>query len=106
LITLPHDPVKSKHGRTVVDALPKRGHEPALFSMRTYGAIQVWAQAAAKAGSLELKKMTKFLLTNIFHTVLRKVTFNNHGDMKQDGFVWCQCHNGKYLPKVFKKKPA
>ncbi len=106
LITFPHDPVKSKHGRTVADALRKRGHKPALFSMRTYGAIQVWAQAAAKAGSLELKKMTKSLRANIFHTVLGKVTFNNRGDMKQDGFVWYQWHNGKYLPKVFKKKPA
>ncbi len=50
--------------------------------------------------------MTKSLRANIFHTVLGKVTFNNRGDMKQDGFVWYQWHNGKYLPKVFKKKPA
>lgn len=90
LITFPHDPVKSKHGRPVADALRKLGHKPALFSMRTYGAIQVWAQAAAKAGSLELKKMTKSLSANIFHTVLGKVTFNSRGDMKQDGFVWYQ----------------
>ena len=50
--------------------------------------------------------MNKSLRANIFHTVLGKVTFNNRGDMKQDGFVWYQWHNGKYLPKVFKKKPA
>ena len=50
--------------------------------------------------------MTKSLRANIFQTVLGKVTFNNRGDMKQDGFVWYQRHNGKYLLKVFKKKPA
>ncbi len=104
LITFPPDTSKLKHGRSVADDMRKRGFKPELHALRTYAAIQVWAQAAAKAGSLELKKMTKALGANIYRTVLGKITFNDRGDMKQNAYVWHEWRKGKYHPKAFKKK--
>jgi branched-chain amino acid transport system substrate-binding protein len=104
LMTFPPDAAKLKHGRAVADDMRKHGFKPEMHALRTYAAIQVWAQAAAKAGSLELKKMTKALTTNIYRTVLGKITFNNKGDMKQNAYVWYQWSKGKYTMKVFKNK--
>ncbi|MBT6430755.1 MAG: branched-chain amino acid ABC transporter substrate-binding protein [Rhodospirillaceae bacterium] len=106
LITFPADPGATKHGRDVANEMRKQGFKPELHAMRTYAAIQVWAQAASKAGSLELGKMTKALRTNFFRTVLGKLTFNNRGDTKQNGYVWYEWSRDKYTVKTFKAKPA
>lgn len=104
LMTFPPDPAKFKPGRGVAADMKKRGFKPEMHALRTYAAIQVWAQAAAKADSFELKKMTKALATNIYRTVLGKITFDNKGDMKQDAYVWYEWSKGKYAMKVFREK--
>ena len=100
LMTFPPDPAKFKPGRGVAADMKKRGFKPEMHALRTYAAIQVWA----KADSFELKKMTKVLATNIYRTVLGKITFDNKGDMKQDAYVWYEWSKGKYAMKVFREK--
>ncbi|NQV59405.1 MAG: transporter substrate-binding protein, partial [Alphaproteobacteria bacterium] len=68
-------------------------------ALYTYAAIQVWAQAAAKAGSTDLAKMSKFLYSNTFQTVLGDITFNGKGDIKQPAYVWYEWHDGKFAEK-------
>ncbi len=104
LMTFPPDPSKSKHGRRLADEMRKKGMKPGLHAFRAYAAMQIWAEAAAKAGSLEMAKVTKALRSNIFRTVLGKITFNGKGDIKQTAFVWYEWRRGKYEVKVFKEK--
>jgi branched-chain amino acid transport system substrate-binding protein len=54
----------------VVERFRASGYEPNGFTLYTYGAVQVWAQAAEKAGSLELPAMIASLREHHFDTVL------------------------------------
>ena len=44
-------------------------------------AVQVWAQAAEKAGSLELEAMIASLREHQFDTVLGPIDFDDKGDL-------------------------
>jgi len=99
LMTFGPDPRKSAAAKDVVDAFRKGGYEPEGYTLYTYAAIQVWAQAAAKAGSLDLDKMTAALNSNSFETVLGSITFDDKGDIKQPAYVWYEWSKGKYAEK-------
>lgn len=99
LMTYGPDPRKSMYASSVVKAMRKGGFEPEGNTLYTYAAIQVWAQAVAKAGSTDLGKMTKALNSNTFQTVLGDITFNGKGDIKQATYVWYEWSNGKYAEK-------
>ena len=99
LMTYGPDPRKSAYAKSVVETMRKGGFEPEGNTLYTYAAVQVWAQAAAKAGSTDLAKMAKFLNSNTFQTVLGDVNFNGKGDIKQPAYVWYEWRNGKYAEK-------
>jgi branched-chain amino acid transport system substrate-binding protein len=50
------DPRRRPEAAPVVERFRASGFEPQLYTLYTYGAVQVWAQAAAKAGSLEPRR--------------------------------------------------
>ncbi|MDP6344032.1 MAG: branched-chain amino acid ABC transporter substrate-binding protein [Alphaproteobacteria bacterium] len=99
LMTFGPDPRKSAAAKAVVDAMRKGGYEPEGYTLYTYAAIQVWAQAAEKAGSMDLDKITKALNSGSFQTVLGPITFNDKGDIKQPAYVWYEWSKGKYAEK-------
>jgi branched-chain amino acid transport system substrate-binding protein len=99
LMTYGPDPRKSAAAKSVAETIRKGGFEPEGSTLYTYAAVQVWAQAAAKAGSTDLAKMAKFLYSNTFQTVLGDVNFDAKGDIKQPVYVWYQWRDGKYAEK-------
>jgi len=99
LMTFGPDPRKSAAAAAVVKSFRDDGYEPEGYTLYTYAAIQVWAQAAEKAGSLDLDKMTAALDGNTFKTVLGDITFNDKGDIKQPAYVWYEWAGGKYAEK-------
>ncbi|MBL6951068.1 MAG: branched-chain amino acid ABC transporter substrate-binding protein [Alphaproteobacteria bacterium] len=99
LLTYSPDPRKSAYAKSVVETMRKAGFEPEGNTLYAYAAIQVWAQAATKAGSTDLAKMSKFLYSNTFQTVLGDITFNGKGDVKQTAYVWYEWHDGKFVEK-------
>ncbi len=96
LMTFPPDPRVSASGKSVATGLRKAGFDPAGFTLHAYAAVQVWAQAVAKAGSLDLNKVIKSLNSNNFQTVLGQIAFNGNGDIKQPAYVWYEWSKGKY----------
>ena len=52
------------------------GFEPEGYTLYAYGAVQVWAQAAKKAGSLQLQAMVASLRQHQFDTVLGPIAFD------------------------------
>jgi branched-chain amino acid transport system substrate-binding protein len=85
------------------------GPEAAAFAARfteglrppftTYAAFQVWAQAAAKAGTLETKAVADALRAGEFDTVLGRIGFDAKGDVTgYETFVWYVWKDGKYAP--------
>jgi len=96
LMTFGPDPRKSSDAKDVVEAFRAGGYEPEGYTLYTYAAIQVWAQAATKAGSTDLEKVTKALNETTFKTVLGDITFDGKGDIKQPAYVWYIWKSGKY----------
>jgi branched-chain amino acid transport system substrate-binding protein len=96
LMTFGPDPRKSPDAKSVVEAFRKDGYEPEGYTLYTYAAIQVWAQAVAKAGSTDLAKVQAALNATNFKTVLGGISFDGKGDIKQPAYVWYIWKSGKY----------
>jgi branched-chain amino acid transport system substrate-binding protein len=59
----------------------------------------VWAQAAEKAGSLELPAMIAALRQHQFDTVLGPIDFDDKGDLTVQNPVWYVWRaDGAYVP--------
>jgi branched-chain amino acid transport system substrate-binding protein len=67
-------------------------------SLATYAAVQVWAQAAARAGTTDPAAVTKALRRGRFETVLGQVAFDDKGDLKGAAWQWQVWRNGDYEP--------
>jgi branched-chain amino acid transport system substrate-binding protein len=64
-------------------------YEPEGYTLYSYGAVQAWAQAVEKAGSLKPEAVIKALRTGSFDTVLGKIGFDETGDVTGiNTFVW------------------
>ena len=72
------------------------GVEPEGYVLYTYAAIQVWKQAAEKAGTVDPAKVTAMLHSDvIFDTVIAKLSFNKTGDVKLPGYVFYEWKKGQ-----------
>jgi len=96
LMTFSPDPRKNKVAAPVVKEFKDTGYEPEGYTLYTYGAIQAWAQAVAKAGSTKAPAVIKALRENQFETVLGKVGFDMKGDVTAPGYVWYEWKSGTY----------
>jgi branched-chain amino acid transport system substrate-binding protein len=93
------DPRGSAEAAPVVERFRASGFEPAGYALYAYAAVQVWAQAAEQAGSLELPAMIASLREHQFDTVLGPVAFDQKGDLtvqKPVMYVWHA--DGNYVP--------
>jgi branched-chain amino acid transport system substrate-binding protein len=91
------DPRRRPEAAPVVERFRAAGFEPEGYTLYAYGAVQVWAQAAEKAGSLELQAMIASLRQHQFDTVLGPIAFDEKGDLTVQNPVWYVWHGGKYM---------
>ena len=96
LMTFSPDPRKNKMAAPVVKEFRDGGYEPEGYTLYTYGAIQAWAQAVAKAGSTDTDKVEAALNSGQFDTVLGKIGFDQKGDVTAPGYVWYEWKDGTY----------
>jgi branched-chain amino acid transport system substrate-binding protein len=82
--------------KDVVDEFRKAGFEPEGYTLSTYAAIQVWAQAVAKAGTTDAKKVADALRSQSWDTVIGKLGFDAKGDLTSSTYVWYVFKGGKY----------
>jgi branched-chain amino acid transport system substrate-binding protein len=92
------DPRRRPEAAPVVERFRASGFEPQLYTLYTYGAVQVWAQAAEKAASLELPAMIASLRQNQFDTVLGPIAFDDKGDLTVQNPAWYVWRAGTYVP--------
>jgi branched-chain amino acid transport system substrate-binding protein len=96
LMTFSPDPRKNPVAAPVVAKFRAQNYEPEGYTLYTYGAIQAWAQAAAKAKSTDMMKVATELKKDKFSTVLGNIGFDSKGDVTAPGYVWYVWHNGQY----------
>jgi branched-chain amino acid transport system substrate-binding protein len=98
LFTFLADPRRNPEAAPVVEEFRAFGFEPEGYTLYTYAAVQVWAQAAEKAGSLELPAMIASLREHRFDTVLGAIDFDEKGDVTTQKPVWQVWRGGTYVP--------
>jgi branched-chain amino acid transport system substrate-binding protein len=96
LMTFSPDPRKNAEAQPVVAEFKAQGYDPEGYTLYTYAAIQVWAQAVEKAGSTDLAKVEQALHNTQFQTVLGTIGFDDKGDVKGASYVMYKWDNGKY----------
>jgi branched-chain amino acid transport system substrate-binding protein len=83
----------------VVAKFRVKGYEPEGITFPTYVAVQVWAEAVEKAGTLELDAVIESLRTHKFDTLLGTIGFDAKGDVTgYEPFVWYVWKGGHYAP--------
>jgi branched-chain amino acid transport system substrate-binding protein len=93
--SFPPDPAHDRKNKKIVKKYKKQGIRPEAFTFYSYGAVQVWAMAVKKAGSLDADKVSKVLKSEKFDTVLGEISFDKKGDISNPGFVIYFFNKGK-----------
>jgi branched-chain amino acid transport system substrate-binding protein len=97
LMTFSPDPRKNEVAQPVVQEFQAQGYDPEGYTLYTYAAVQVWAQAAEKAGSTDLDAVIEQLHSNQFDTVLGTISFDEKGDVQGSNYVLYKWDNGEYV---------
>jgi branched-chain amino acid transport system substrate-binding protein len=93
------DQRRNAEAAPVVERFRTSGFEPEYTTLNAYGAVQVWAQAAEKAGSLELQPMIASLRQHQFDTVLGPIGFDDKGDVTLQSPILHVWHaDGEHMP--------
>lgn len=98
LFTFSADPRRNPDAAPVVERFRAENFEPAGYTLLSYAAVQLWAQAVEKAASLELPAVIATLRGQEFDTVLGPVDFDDKGDLTNQSWVWYVWRGGEYVP--------
>ena len=98
LFTFGPDPRKRPTAAAAVKKFMDRNIDPEGFTLYAYAAVQVWAQAAAKAGTMEPRKVAAALRGGRWDTVLGKIAYTAKGDITVlDYVIYKWDRSGHYL---------
>jgi branched-chain amino acid transport system substrate-binding protein len=93
------DPRTRPSARDVAAEFAARHVDPEGFTLYTYAAVEVWAEAAARAGSVAPRKVAETLkAAGPWPTVLGDIGFNKKGDPTGVSYGWYVWHDGNYRP--------
>ncbi len=98
MFTFGPDPTKRPVAAAVVKRFKDKGINPEGYTLYTYAAIQVWAEAAKKAGTTDPKKVAAEIHKAKWDTVLGPLSYDKKGDITKLDYVfyhWTQ--DGKYV---------
>src|SRR5246127_2217899 len=87
LFTFGPDPRKKPTAAAIVEKFKAKNIDPEGYTLYTYAAIQVWSQAAAKAGTTDPKKVMDTIKAGTWDTVIGKIQYDAKGDLKQLDYV-------------------
>jgi branched-chain amino acid transport system substrate-binding protein len=88
LMTFNPDARKMKSAASVVAAFKAKNIDPEGYTLYTYAAFQIWAQAVAKAKTLDSKKVAAVMKGGKWNTVLGTLSFDNKGDVRGLDYVF------------------
>ncbi|MDQ4137020.1 MAG: branched-chain amino acid ABC transporter substrate-binding protein, partial [Pseudomonadota bacterium] len=99
LMTFSPDPRKNPNAKDVVEKFRKKNYEPEAYTLYSYAAAQILAEAAKQVGSVDGKKMAaKMREGKPFKTVIGDISFDKKGDITRPDYVmytWKKGADGK-----------
>jgi len=97
MMTFAADPRLNPAAAGVVNEFKDKGIDPEGYVLYAYAAVQVWAEAANQAGSVDPRKVAETLKTKgPWQTVIGPVSFDKKGDPTSSGYVFYVWKDGKY----------
>ena len=96
LMTFSPDPRQLESARTAVAAFKAQGYDPEGYTLYTYAALEVFAQAATKAKSTKVDDLAKRMRASKFDTVIGTIGFDAKGDVIGPDYVVYVWKSGKY----------
>jgi branched-chain amino acid transport system substrate-binding protein len=95
MMTFPPEPRNLPSAQAVVAEFKKQGYEPEGYTLFTYAAMQVYAQAVTKAKTDKIDEVSKAMHADKFDTVIGTLGFDAKGDVVGPDYVVYVWHNGK-----------
>jgi len=96
LMTFAPDPRKFEAAKDIVEKFKAQGYDPEGYTLYTYAAFQVWADAVKQAGTTDAGKLAEVLRAGDYKTVIGDLKFNDKGDIVNPIYVFYKWTNGKY----------
>ena len=87
LFTFGPDPRNKPTAKAIVEKFKAKNIDPEGYTLYTYATMQVWTQAAAKAGTTDPRKVADTIKAGSWDTVLGKLSFDAKGDIKLLDYV-------------------
>ena len=87
LFTFGPDPRNKPTAKKIVEAFKAKNIDPEGYTLYTYAAMQVWSQAAKKAGTTDPKKVMAAMKAGKWDTVIGPIEYDAKGDIKQIDYV-------------------
>jgi branched-chain amino acid transport system substrate-binding protein len=88
LFTFGPDPRKRPAAAKVVQRFKDKGIDPEGYTLYTYAAIQIWADAANKAKTTDPQKVAAAIHAGKWDTVLGPLSFDKKGDITRLDYVF------------------
>ena len=95
IFTFDIDPRTRPEAKSIVQRFRAVDYEPEGYTIHTYAALQVWAQAAEEAGSIEADAVAAVMRNRSFNTVLGNLSFDEKGDLTQHDYAWYLWRDGQ-----------
>jgi branched-chain amino acid transport system substrate-binding protein len=106
LFTSFRDPSRNHGAAAIIERARASKIEPTYRVLYAYGAVQAWAAAVERAGSLDPEAVSTSLHSHEFDTVLGRVSFDKKGDVVPAAFDWFVWTKGEFVPKDLTDYPA
>jgi len=87
LVTFGPDLFQLPDAQPVIQRFQEAGFEPIGFTLNTYAAVQILAQALERARRLDIERVQEILREEQFDTVLGTIDFDDKGDRVGSTFV-------------------
>ncbi|SDR53307.1 general L-amino acid-binding protein [Rhizobiales bacterium GAS191] len=88
LMTFAPDPRKHPEAAKVVAAFKAKNYDPEAYTLYTYAALQIMAEAAKEAGKIDTKKMAEIMHSGkVFKTVIGDIAYDKKGDITRPDYV-------------------
>ncbi len=88
LMTFPPDPRKRPEAKEIVAKYTAKGINPEAYTLYSYAAVQIFAEAAKRANTLDAKKIAAEMHSGKpFKTVIGDISYDKKGDITRPDYV-------------------
>jgi len=96
LMTFAPDPRNAPEARDIVGKFRAQGYDPEGYTLYTYAAAQVWAEAVKLTRSLDVRQLSRAIRGNKFRSVIGELQYDSKGDVSNSKYVLFIWRNGRY----------